>query len=403
MNLSQLNKIQAVMDAAVANKEMAGMNLLVCKDGKEIGYWQAGQADVENNKTYSRDTICRMYSMSKTVTSVAAMILVEEGKLDLADEVGKYLPAYKNLTVCTEPGRGGKPHPATHQMLIQDLMNMTSGLTYGAWGPECPLGMHLTSDLIDDLNKDILGENKITTQMVAERLAAIPLSFEPGTNYNYGTSADVIGAVIEKVSGMKLGEFLKTKIFTPLGMNDTAFYVPEEKQPRLSKVYRSVEADGKNHLELFTSPNLGIQDKMDHAPAFESGGAGLCSTVDDYMKFANMLVNGGELNGIRILQKRTVDFLSGSRLSEKLQECFNNNMPHLSGYTYCNFMRIAFEPGRCKYLTDYEEFGWDGWLGPYLSVDRKNNLTFVITMQRCDSGTVSATRRIKNILYSAIK
>lgn len=402
MNLKQLNKIQAVLDAAVENKELAGMNLLVCKDGKEIGYWEAGKADIENNKKYSRDTICRMYSMSKTVTSVAAMILVEEGKLDLADELGKYLPQFWNVQVCTEAGKNGTPHKAAKPILVQDLMNMTSGYPYGAWGPECPLGMHLTSELIDDLNKDVTGENKITTQMVADRLSKIPLIFEPGTNYNYGFSADIVGALIEKISGMKFSDFLKEKIFNPLGMKDTAFYVPQEKQPRLSKVYCSVEADGKNHLELFTNPNLGIQDKMDREPAFESGGAGLCSTVDDYMKFANMLVNGGELNGIRILQKRTVDFMTSARLTENLQKCFNNNMPHLSGYTYCNFMRIAFEPGRCKYLSDYEEFGWDGWLGPYLSVDRKNNLTFVITMQRCDSGTVSATRKIKNIIYSAL-
>ncbi len=390
------------MDAAVENNELAGMNLLICKDGKEIGYWEAGKADIENNKKYSRDTICRMYSMSKTVTSVAAMILVEEGKLDLADELGKYMPQFWNVQVCSDKGRNATPHKATRPILVQDLMNMTSGYPYGAWGPECPPGMHLTSDLIDDLNKDVTGENKITTQMVADRLSKIPLIFEPGTDYNYGFSADIVGALIEKISGMKFSQFLKKKIFTPLGMNDTAFYVPEEKQPRLSKVYRSLEVDGKNHLELFTNPNLGIQDKMDHEPAFESGGAGLCSTVEDYMKFANMLVNGGELNGIRILQKRTVDFMTGARLSENLQKCFNNNMPHLSGYTYCNFLRIAFEPGRCKYLSDYEEFGWDGWLGPYLSVDCKNNLTFVITMQRCDSGTVSATRKIKNIIYSSL-
>lgn len=402
MKLENLKLIQNVLDAAVQNKELAGVNLLVYKDGNEIGYWQSGLADINANKLYSRDTICRMYSMSKTVTCVAAMILVEEGKLDLADELSKYLPSFANMEVCYDKGRNGKTVKANRPILIQDLMNMTAGFSYGAYSEEAPRGQHLTSDLISDLNNDVITNNKITTQDFAERLSKIPLDFEPGTDYSYSLCADVIGAVIEKISGMKFSDFLKQRIFNPLGMKDTDFYVPAEKQSRLSKVYRSVNDGENNHLELFTNCNLGIQDKMDHAPAFESGGAGLCSTVDDYMKFANMLVNNGELNGIRILQKKTVDYIRSARLRENLQEKFNQKMEHLSGYTYCNFMRIAYEPGRCKALTDYEEFGWDGWLGPYLSVDIKNNLTIVMTMQRCDSGTTSTTRRVKNIIYSSL-
>lgn len=408
MNYTQLSKIQSVINSAISENELAGMNVLIHKDGKEIAYFQGGKADIENNLPYSRDTICRMYSMTKTITSVASMILLQEGKIDLADEVSKYLPSFKNLQVCTEKGRNRKPHSATRQLLVQDLLNMTSGYSYGAWSEDAPLGEHLTSDLLNELNADVIGENKITTQDVANRLAQIPVNFEPGTDYNYGLSADIMGALIEKVAECKYSDFLKEKIFAPLGMIDTDFYVPQEKQHRLSKVYKTIEdfdktGIAKKRLELFTNCNLGIQDKMDRAPSFESGGAGLCSTIDDYMKFANMLVNGGELEGKRILQPKTVDFMTKCHLSEHLQQCFNNKMQHLSGYTYCNFMRIAFEPGRCKYLTEKEEFGWDGWLGPYLSIDRKNNLTFVVTMQRCDSGTISTTRRIKNIIYSALK
>lgn len=402
MKLENLKFIQNVLDDAVKNKELAGVNLLVCKDGNEIGYWQSGLSDIEKNINYNRNTICRMYSMSKTVTCVAAMILIEEGKLDLADELSKYLPSFKNMEVCYDKGRNGKTVKSNRPILIQDLMNMTAGFSYGAYFEDAPRGQHLTSDLITELNNDVITNNKITTQDFAERLSKIPLDFEPGTDYSYSFCADVIGAVIEKITSQKFSDFLKQRIFYPLGMNDTDFYVPPEKQNRLSKVYRCVNDGKNNQLELFNNCNLGIQDKMDHAPSFESGGAGLCSTVDDYMKFANMLVNGGELNGIRILQKKTVDYIRSARLRENLQEKFNQKMEHLSGYTYCNFMRIAFEPGRCKSLTDYEEFGWDGWLGPYLSVDIKNNLTIVMTMQRCDSGTTSTTRRVKNIIYSSL-
>ena len=407
MDISRLKNIQAVLDNFTNEKNAAGLNLLVYKDEKELGYWQSGFADIESGKSYSRDTILRLYSMSKPVTSVAAMILMEEGKLDFADELFRYLPEFANNKVCYEKGRGGKPHPANRPILIQDLLNMTSGYTYGAWSEDCPLGEHLTSDLIAELNKDQAenGANQISTRQLARRLSEIPLSFEPGTDYNYGLSADILGAVIEVVSGMKLSDFMKERIFNPLGMNDTAFYVPDEKQPRLAKVYRSVEdwsKGGERHLELFTNCNLGIQDKMNHQPAFESGGAGLCSTIDDYMKFALMLTNGGQLNGLRILGEKTVNYLSQARLTPQLQQRFDMRMPHLAGYTYCNLLRVAAEPGSCNVITQKGEFGWDGWLGPYVSIDLANKVTIVMTMQRCDSGTTPAARKARNIIYSAL-
>ena len=407
MELTLLKNIQPVLDRFTSEKNAAGLNLLVTKDGQELGYWQSGYADLEAGREYSRDTIVRLYSMTKPVTAVAAMILMEQGKLDFADELYRYLPEFADLKVCTQGGKEGKPVKAARPILIQDLLNMTSGYTYGAWSEDCPLGEHLTSALIKELNEDQAenGANKITTRELAGCLASIPVSFEPGTDYNYGLSADILGAVIEGIAGIKLSDFMKENIFKPLGMDDTDFYVPAEKQSRLAKVYRSVEdwsKAGERHLELFTSCNLGIQDKMNHQPAFESGGAGLCSTIDDYMKFAQMLTNGGQLNGQRILAENTVRYLSRARLNPNLQQRFDMRMPHLAGYTYCNLLRVAAEPGRCNVITQKGEFGWDGWLGPYVSVDLVNKLTFVMTMQRCDSGTTSAARRARNIIYSAL-
>ncbi len=399
--------IQKVLDDFTAKQEAAGLNLLLCKDGKEIGYWQSGFSDLENKKLYSRDTIVRLYSMTKPVTAVAAMILMEEGRLDFADELYRYLPEFSSLTICREKGRGGKKEKALRPILISDLLNMTSGYTYGAWSEDCFLGELLTSDLIAELNKDQgeSGANKISTRELARRLSEIPVSFEPGSDYNYGLSADILGAVIEEVSGMKYSEFLKKRIFEPLEMNDTAFYVPQEKQSRLAKVYRSVEdwtQNGKRHLELFTDCNLGIQDKMNHEPAFESGGAGLCSTIDDYMKFALMLNGGGIYKGKRILSQNTIRYLSQARLTPSLQACFDVKMPHLSGYTYCNLLRVAAKKGACNVFTNEGEFGWDGWLGPYVSVDTASGISIVMTMQRCDSGTTGAARKARNIIYSSL-
>lgn len=398
MDLHHLTNIQNAIDLATKNSEIAGLNVLVYKDNKEQGYWQSGYADIANKKIFSRDTICRLFSQSKPITAVAALILIEEGKIELDDQVGKYIPEFWDLKVCTQRGKNGIPTKSNRPLLIQDLLNMTSGYTYGAWSEDCPIGEHLTSSFIQELNNDVISDNKITTLDVAKRLAQIPVSFEPGTDYQYGLSADILGAVIEVVSGMKFSLFLKKKIFEPLGMNDTAFYVPQEKQNRLSCVYTE-----KNHsLELFESPNLGIQHSMKLEPSFESGGAGLCSTIDDYMKFALMLCNKGKLNGKRILQEKTVEFMMNAKLRPNLQQRFDIKMEHLSGYTYSNLCRVAIDKGCCKSITENGEFGWDGWLGPYFSVDIKNQLVMIVLMQRTDSGTTSTTRKIKNIVYSSI-
>ena len=336
-----------------------------------------------------------MYSMSKTVTAVAAYKLIEQGKLDFGQQLNDILPEFANVTVCTETGSTGTPHPAARPILIQDLLNMTSGYGYGAYWEGSTYGEHETSKLIDELNTDVTSENKITTQEFARRIAKIPLNFEPGTDYQYGYSADILGAVIEKVSGQKFSDFLKENIFDPVGMKDTAFYVPQSKQTRLSKIYRT-------GLEEFTGCNLGVGYKMENPPAFESGGAGLCSTVDDYMKFGLMLLNKGNLDGAQILQPATVDFMTNAVLRDDLQQKFNQKMEHLSGYTYCNLLRIATEPGKCKALTTKGEYGWDGWLGPYLGIDPANNLVLVMTMQKVDAGTWDLTRKVKNIIYSAL-
>ena len=387
MNIEKLKNIQPLIDLYTQKNYVAGVNVLLYKDFKEIGYWQSGYADIENQKKYQRNTICRMYSMSKTITAVAAWILIEQGKLDLGQDLAFYLPSFSRE----------KP------ILIQDLLNMTSGYTYGAWSEEASPGEKETSRLIEDLNQDAAGSNKITTQEFASRISKIPVSFEPGTDYQYGFSADILGAVIEKIAGCSLRDFYITNIFEPLNMTDTDFYVAGEKQKRLSKVYRCLmdtDPSKAAELEVFTSCNLGISHKMDRIPAFQSGGAGLCSTIDDFASFGLMLLNKGKLGKARILNEETVNFMTSAQLTPSLQQKFDQKMGHLSGYTYCNLLRIAKNPGECKAITSKGEYGWDGWLGPYIAIDPQQNLLLLITMQKTDAGTWDLTRRIKNNIYS---
>jgi len=389
MDYMHLDAIEAVLEEAVSCGKLAGASCIVSASGKRLGSWSAGYADIAARKKFGADTICRLFSLTKPVTSVAAMILLERGQLDLADNVADIIPGFTNPAVCSD----GTTAPSPRPMLIQNLLDMTSGCTYGGDGNESE---RRTSALLDRMNRSAAGDNSVTTMEFAQSLAEIPLSFVPGTDYQYGLSADIMGAVIEAVSGMSFGEFLRKNIFAPLGMDDTGFYVPAEKAGRLSKVY-AAESGG---LDEFTGCHLGIQNGMRNPPAFESGGAGLVSTAEDYIRFCRMLSEGGSLDGIRILSGKTVRFLSSSVLPPALQSRFDMKMGHLSGYSYRNFMRVCRDPGMVCAVTSKGEFGWDGWLGPYMSADPENSLSIVLMMQLAGAGLTGTARRIKNIVYT---
>lgn len=359
-------RLQQVMDASVAKGETPGCLLMVIKDGEEQVYLESGYADIEAKKPVSRDNIFRLYSMSKPITATAMMILVERGVVDLADPVSKYLPGFRNPVVCTADGKIEK---AKREILLEDIMNMTSGLTYGG---------------------------TISTVEFANRLGKVPLLYQPGQSWSYGTSADVVGAVIEVASGMRFGDFLKKEIFEPLGMNDTDFWVPAEKQDRLAKVYDCRE--GQPSVRYLDN-NLGIQNDMAYRPAYEAGGAGLASTIDDYAKFTQMLLNSGTYNGVQILRPATVKFLGGHTLSAVQQAGFDNWIG-LEGFSYGNLMRVLVDPTRAVTLGSKGEFGWDGWLGCYMEVVPEQNMTFLMMTQKKDAGTYTLSRKIRNIIFS---
>lgn len=384
-------RLQQVMDASVTKGETPGCLLMVIKDGEEQVYLESGYADIEAKKPVSRDDIFRLYSMSKPITAAAMMILVERGVVDLAEPVSKYLPGFRDQIVRSADGRTEKPD---HEVLLEDLMNMTSGLTYG--------GMNETGRLTDALFEEVIRgieeENggTIGTVEFANRLGKIPLLYQPGQSWSYGTSADVIGAVIEVASGMRFGDFLKKEIFEPLGMWDTDFWVPAEKQSRLEKVYDCQE--GQPPVR-YTENNLGIQNDMAYRPAYEAGGAGLASTIDDYAKFAQMLLNGGTYNGAQILRPATVKFLGSHTLSAAQQAGFDNWIG-LEGFSYGNLMRVLVDPTRAVTLGSKGEFGWDGWLGCYMEVVPEKHMTFLMMTQKKDAGTYTLSRKIRNIVFS---
>lgn len=385
-------KLKQELIRAVERGEVAGANILILKDGKEAAYAQAGYADLEEKRHFERDTITRLYSMTKPVTSAAAMALMERGLLDLGANVQEFLPGFQNAMVAGEEGLV----PVRRPVRIQDLLQMTSGLVYGGAAP-C-ISYSETEKLFEEIKAKLFGEEALGTVEIANRLGKIPLAFQPGSAWQYGTSADVLGAVIEVISGKRFGEFLRETFFEPLEMEDTAFYVPEVKQPRLAKVYERT-AEG---LALYTQSHLGIMNTMEKQPAFESGGAGLASTMDDYSHFAAMLMAQGTYKGREILKPQTVRFMTGGELLSWQQEVFDHNWDSLGGYTYGNLMRVAKEPGKTFFMATEGEYGWDGWLGDYFSNSPKNGITILISQQLRDAGTTSLTRRLKNIVWSEL-
>jgi CubicO group peptidase (beta-lactamase class C family) len=288
--------------------------------------------------------------------------------------------------------------PAKREVQLIDLLKMTSGLAYGH--PDFEAGRKVAA-VFEELVSRLETDSPITTLELAEKIAACPLMFQPGSRWRYGTSADIMGAVTEAATGMRYGQFLKENLFAPLGMNDTGFFVPEDKQHRLAKTYKETE----NGLVLSVGRRLGISDKMNKEPAFESGGAGLASTIDDYMKFAQMLLAGGKLNGIRIFAPRTVTYYTTPQLDKEIQvrDLKEHWVNGLAGFSYGNFMRIMDRPGQAVFMGSKSEYGWDGALGVYFMNAPRENLTLLFMIQRSGSGTLPVTRRIRNIVFAALE
>ena len=399
--------IQEAMDKAVAKKEVAGVNLLVIQDGKETYYAQSGHANIGKDIPMNRDTIVHLYSQSKPITAAAAMLLVQDGIVDLNEPVANFFGSFKDQT-CVIDGEIRKL-PGDKFVRIVDLLNMTSGLVYpGVNTPaeratsllfadairrlECPYENTSDSSSVtaDNGRKDY----QMTTLEFADEIGKLPLQFIPGTQFQYGTSADVLGAVIEKATGQKFGDFLKERIFDPLDMKDTGFYVPEDKKSRLALAYEVISGD----FSELNGDHLIIR-KDGNKNRFESGGAGLFSTLDDYSHFGQMLLNGGTYNGNQILTPRTVEFMTKSAIMDGPQHAFDN-WYGLEGHTYSNLMRILVDPAKALIIGNKGEYGWDGWLGAYFMNDPESRTTLLMMTQMRDYGTGNLTRRLRNIVMS---
>ena len=389
VNALNLQEYKTVVDRIIQKEieadRIAGACALVLLKGKKLYTRAFGYADLEKRLPMKEDTIFRLFSLTKPITSAAVMLLAERGLLELSDPLSRYLPQFGRMQVWKDPDRLEK---ASREITLWDLMNMLSGITEP--------GLEMERIYRELIGRRMRGE-WVDTQEYLRRIAAVPLLNQPGEKWMYGLSADVLGGVVEVVSGIRFGDFLRKELFDPLDMPDTGFFVPAEKRARLAQIYQW-DAE-KKRLAPYIGCFLGEYYGED--VAFESGGAGLVSTVEDYAHFASMMLQKGSWKGRRILGKRTVEFMTQNRLSPAQLTDFNWDA--LRGYGYGCLMRVLTDQTALRSNASPGEYGWDGWSGTYVSLSPADDLAVLYFIQRCGAGTTEAVRKIRTASYGMVE
>lgn len=381
MSSSALNAFTAGMHEEVDKGQLAGIVTLVARHGKIVQRDAYGYQDLENQVPISQDTIFRIFSMTKPITGVAMMMLYEEGKFTLDDPVEKFIPEFSNLVVAKDDAPNGIPmaEEPSHKVTMRELMSHTGGLTYG------PFSRSRVDTLYTEAN--VLDRNA-TLQDMIDKLAQIPLRQQPGSVWHYSVSVDVQGYLVEKLSGMGFDEFLQERLFAPLGMVDTRFYVGAEKAARFSREYTS-SANG------ITSPENG--EFIDPVP-FLSGGGGLTSTAGDYLRFAQMVANGGSLDGVRILSSASVDLMRKNQLPAGQTE-----IPGYPGNAFGLDFAVVMDPAKNGGMSA-GSYWWWGIAGSWFWIDPVEDLVFVGMIQNRNLGYARGLQlKSKELLYDAVE
>lgn len=348
--------------------DVAGNSLLVFHKDEEVFRHYTGEVN--------KDTLFRIFSMTKVITVTAALQLYEKGAFQLDEPLWKYIPEYKDMTVWNEAEK--KAYPAKHEIRIRDLFCMSAGLTYP--GEDCKTAQEILR-IQNELEKEKPNRGFGTVELI-KAIAKAPLRFEPGTHWCYSYCHDVLGALVEILSGETFGDYLKKHIFMPLGMEHTFFQCDEE-----------------TFKKVATFSGMGDIDKSYQLEArFESGGGGLLSTLDDYMKFANTLTRGGtSVDGVKILGRKTIELMATDQLNPVQKQDFN--WDYLKGYSYGLGVRTYQNPAIGGVAGSVGEFGWCGVLGTWVLMDPKEELTIVYMHQRMPNLEGYLQPRLRAIIY----
>jgi CubicO group peptidase (beta-lactamase class C family) len=380
MSSDRISRIKPIMQKYVDENKLPGMITMVARHGKVVHFEKYGLMDVD--KPMQLNTIFRIASMTKPVTSVAIMMLYEEGYFQLNDPVSDYIPEFKDLKVLSSIDKNGlhvvdqiKP------MTIQDLLIHTSGLT--GVGADSPVdSMYNAANLSDGSLKDMI-----------QKISKIPLLYQPGTTWNYSRSTEVLGYLIEVLSGKPFNVFLKERIFTPLNMIDTDFYVPKEKLNRVGAVY----APDSLGIQIIMKP-----DTMVTIPKFFSGNGGLVSTARDYMIFSQMLLNRGEYNGVRLLGSRTIDLMTSNHISNEIMPCDEFFGPLLSGMGFGYGFAVLQDNTQANIIGSKGSYWWSGSGNTYFYIDPKEDLIIILMMQFVPNFYYPIFKQMRVLSYQAI-
>jgi CubicO group peptidase (beta-lactamase class C family) len=370
MSSERLARLPEGMKELVDKGKLAGVVTMVSRHGKVVEFDATGKRDIASNAPMQKDSIFRIYSMSKPITGVAMMLLFEEGKWQLNDPVSKYIPEFANLKVyATDANNNIVMKDQVHQVTMRELMSHSGGFTYGIF----------SGSAVDKMQRDadVLNINNTLDEFI-KRVAKLPLNSQPGTEWHYSISVDIQGYIVQKLSGMPFEKFLEQRIFKPLGMVDTAFYVPKEKLNRFAEYY-TYDKDGKL---LVCAIDGCLNHDFSKVPALSSGGGGLVSTATDYMRFCQMLLNGGQLDGVRLLSPLSVELMRSNVLAP--------NVPILApGAGFGLDFAVYTDPVAAGGYYGKGTYWWGGAAGTWFWIDPVNDL-IVLGMIQQVSGTGAA-------------
>jgi len=388
LSSARLERIKPVMQGYVDRGQFAGIVTLIARKGKVVHLETVGWQDLESRRPMSAETIFQIYSMTKPITSAAVMMLCEEGKLRLWDPVSRYLPEFKEARVmAARPDGDHDLVPARREMTIHDLLTHSGGLSYGS--EENSALDKLYRETLQRLDEEV--EPVLEKWMQAFAQARLPLAFHPGTGFRYSFSIDVLGYVLQLASGQPFDEFLKERIFTPLGMPDTDFWVPPEKADRLAVIYGP---DGNGRLK----PVKGfLPEPLTQPTRNPSGGGGLLSTIGDYFRFGQMLLNGGKLDEVRLLGRKTVEYMMQNHLPESV---------HPMGEAANGFGlggAVLLHPGLSHRPGSVGKFGWGGAANTEWWIDPAEELQCLIMLQYMPCFTIPIVEDFAQLAYQALE
>ncbi len=371
--------LKKTLDELTAWK-IPGADIIVEKDGAELFRYTSGYSEIETKTPVKEDAIYYIFSATKPVIAVCAMKLIEEGRITLDTRAEEYLPSFKDIKVKQKNEDGSITLvPAKRPVTVRDLLSMSAGMNY-----------NIESASIKRVREETDG--RLPTVPTCDAMAREGLIFQPGEDYTYSLSIDVVGAIIEAASGMKLSEYVRTRITEPLGMDDTSFYLPEEKRARLAPLYIYNQEKQMPTRADFNPYILGSE--------YESGGAGLYSTTADMIKFCSMLANMGvSREGVRIISEKSIDEIRTPRICEKGVETLYKGWGYLKGYSYGLAVRTCIEPEKSPFYVSKGEFGWTGAAGALLLADPANKIAVYYSQHMRNSFEGLVHPKLKEAFY----